>query len=193
MTAAPDDSAGAPPVDREALLVELVDEQGRAIGSCPVAQAHTAPGRLHRAFSVLLFDAAGRMLLQQRAAVKTRFPLLWTNTCCGHPAPGEPITHAAAVRLGEEFGIAAELTELGTFRYQAQDPATGRVEQEWDHVLVGRFGGTPPNPDPAEIADHAWLYPADLRTALAAEPARYTPWLPGVLAITHPPVGSLQD
>ncbi|WP_067668994.1 isopentenyl-diphosphate Delta-isomerase [Nocardia miyunensis] len=193
MTAAPEDSAGAPPVDREALLVELVDEQGRAIGSCPVARAHTAPGRLHRAFSVLLFDAAGRMLLQQRAAVKTRFPLLWSNTCCGHPAPGESITGAAAVRLGEELGIAAELTEVGVFRYQAEDPATGRVEHEWDHVLVGRFEGAPPNPDPAEIADYAWLYPADLHTALESDPARYTPWLLGVLSITHPPVASLQD
>ncbi|MQY21094.1 isopentenyl-diphosphate Delta-isomerase [Nocardia macrotermitis] len=191
MTAAPEDSAGAPPIDREALLVELVDEQGRALGSCPVGLAHAAPGRLHRAFSVQLFDAAGRMLLQQRAGVKTRFPLLWANTCCGHPAPGESITAAAAVRLGEELGIATELTELGVFRYQAEDPATGRVEHEWDHVLVGRFDGTPPDPDPAEIADHAWLYPADLRTALESEPTRFTPWLPGVLAITHPPVGSL--
>lgn len=193
MTAAPQDSAGAPPVDREALLVELVDERGRAIGSCPVAQAHTAPGQLHRAFSVLLFDATGRLLLQQRAAVKTRFPLLWTNTCCGHPAPGEPLTSAASVRLGEELGIAAELTEVGVFHYEADDPATGRVEHEWDHVLVGRFDGAPPDPDPAEIADHAWLYPADLRTALESEPARFTPWLSGVLAITHPAVGSLYD
>lgn len=184
MTAAPQHTET--PIDREALPVELVDEQGRAIGSCPVAQAHTAPGRLHRAFSVLLVDAEGRVLMQRRAAVKTRFPLLWTNTCCGHPAPGQPVAAAAVVRLAEELGIRAELHEIGEFRYQAADRATGRVEHEWDHVLVGRFEGDPPAPDPAEIAEHSWVRPGDLLTALAAEPTRYTPWLPGVLAITHP-------
>ncbi|MBF6174372.1 isopentenyl-diphosphate Delta-isomerase [Nocardia blacklockiae] len=163
--------------------VELVDEQGRAIGACPVAQAHTAPGRLHRAFSVLLFDADGRALLQQRAGVKTRFPLLWTNTCCGHPAPGRPLTDAAAERLVEELGIRAALTEVGTFTYRAADPNTGRVEHEWDHVLVGRFDGTPPRPDPAEIADHAWIWPSDLADAMVADPQRYTPWLSGVLEV----------
>jgi len=75
------------------------------------------------------------------------------------------------------------------FCYRAGDPATGRVEHEWDHVLVGHFEGNPPRPDPAEIAEHAWLHPADLLAALAAAPDRHTPWLPGVLAITHPDAG----
>lgn len=148
-----------------------------------MAQAHAAPGRLHRAFSVLLFDADGRVLVQQRAGVKTRFPLLWTNTCCGHPAPGTKIAAAAADRLVEELGVHTELTEVGTFTYRAADPGTGRVEHEWDHVLVGRFDGRPPRPDPAEIADHAWVWPADLAEALAADPSRYTPWLSGVLTV----------
>ncbi|MBF6329852.1 isopentenyl-diphosphate Delta-isomerase [Nocardia transvalensis] len=163
--------------------VELVDEQGRTAGTCPVAEAHTAPGLLHRAFSVLLFDATGRVLLQQRAAVKTRFPLQWANTCCGHPAPGEPVTDAAATRLAEELGIRADLREVGTFRYHAADPRTGRVESEWDHVLIGRFDGAPPHPDPAEVADYAWVRPEELNASIAAEPDRYTPWLPGVLTV----------
>nr|WP_040747929.1 isopentenyl-diphosphate Delta-isomerase [Nocardia transvalensis] len=163
--------------------VELVDERGRAVGACPVSEAHAAPGRLHRAFSVLLFDADGRVLLQQRAAVKTRFPLLWTNTCCGHPAPGAAAADAAVDRLVEELGIRAALTEVGAFTYRAGDPATGRVEHEWDHVLIGRFDGVPPRPDPAEIADYAWVWPADLADAMAADPDRYTPWLSGVLGV----------
>ncbi|RDI49590.1 isopentenyl-diphosphate Delta-isomerase [Nocardia mexicana] len=170
-------------IDRETLPVELVDEQGRPTGACPVAQAHTAPGRLHRAFSVLLFDADGRVLLQQRAGVKTRFPLLWTNTCCGHPAPDTDVTDAAAERLVEELGIRAALTEVGTFTYRAADPETSRVEYEWDHVLVGRFDGEPPRPDPAEIAAHTWMWPTDLQAAMAADPDAYTPWLSGVLAV----------
>src|ERR1700740_2044344 len=94
-------------VNREQLLVELVDRAGRAFGTSTVREAHTAPGRLHRAFSVLLYDPAGRMLLQQRAAVKTRFALRWSNACCGHPAPGEDLAAAATTRLAEELGITA--------------------------------------------------------------------------------------
>lgn len=174
-----------PPSGREALLVELVDEQGHPIGSCTVSEAHTAPGHLHRAFSVLLYDDEGRVLLQQRASVKTRFPLRWSNACCGHPAPGQSVAAAAAVRLAEELGVQADpadLTEVGVYRYRAEDPATGRVESEWDHVLIGHFEGVPPQPDPAEIDGHAWVRPQALTEALAAAPADYTPWLAGVLA-----------
>ncbi|MQY30911.1 isopentenyl-diphosphate Delta-isomerase [Nocardia aurantia] len=173
----------ATPVDRETLPVELVDERGRPVGSCSVLVAHTAPGQLHRAFSVLLFDAAGRVLLQQRAAVKTRFPLRWSNACCGHPEPGEPVPVAAARRLDEELGVRTVLTEAGVHRYDALDPATGRIEREWDHVVIGRFAGAPPQPDPAEIADWAWVAPDQLTAALAADPEKYTPWLGGVLAV----------
>src|SRR4051794_29088377 len=78
-------------VARETQLVELDDADGVAIGSCTVAEAHTAPGQLHRAFSVMLLDDLGRVLVQQRAAVKTRFALRWANACCGHPAPGQTV------------------------------------------------------------------------------------------------------
>ncbi|MFC9896519.1 isopentenyl-diphosphate Delta-isomerase [Nocardia sp. NPDC127579] len=169
--------------DREALPVELVDAAGRAVGACPVAEAHTAPGRLHRAFSVLLFDAAGRVLLQQRAAVKTRFPLLWANTCCGHPAPGEPVPAAAGVRLAQELGLSTPLREVGEFVYQAQDPATGRVEYEWDHVLIGTLDGEAPAPDPAEVAAVAWVTPDEVANAMSENPGAYTPWLAPVLKI----------
>ncbi|MBL1078062.1 isopentenyl-diphosphate Delta-isomerase [Nocardia sp. 2] len=168
------------------MLVELVDEQGRPAGSQSVAAAHTAPGRLHRAFSVLLFDDAGRVLMQQRAAVKTRFPLLWTNTCCGHPAPGQAVAEAAAVRLREELGVAAaDLTEVGTFQYQASDPSTGRVEHEFDHVLIGRLDGGSLRPNPAEVEDIAWLPTGELRAGMTADPSGYTPWFAQVLDIAE--------
>ncbi|WP_245677643.1 isopentenyl-diphosphate Delta-isomerase [Nocardia acidivorans] len=178
----PDASAAA---DRETLLVELVDEHGRATGSLPVAAAHTAPGQLHRAFSVLLFDDSGQVLLQQRAGVKTRFPLLWTNTCCGHPAPGQSVLDAAATRLREEMGLSVELAEAGTFSYQAVDPATGRVEYEFDHVVLGRVEDEVPEPNPAEVAETMWVSIEELRTAMSAVPAGYTPWLAQVLDIAE--------
>ncbi|WP_206055061.1 isopentenyl-diphosphate Delta-isomerase [Nocardia sp. CS682] len=174
-----------PITDREALPVELVDDAGHAIGTCPVSQAHQAPGQLHRAFSVLLFDDTGRVLLQQRAAVKTRFPSQWANTCCGHPAPGEPVAAAAAVRLAEEMGLATTLAEVGVYRYHAEDATTGRVEFEWDHVLVGLLSAGSPHPDPAEVADYAWIQPEALRDAMADDPDAYTPWLAGVLEVAE--------
>jgi isopentenyl-diphosphate Delta-isomerase len=169
-------------MDREALLVELVDGAGNPIGAGTVAQAHTAPGQLHRAFSVLLYDDAGRTLLQRRAPGKTRFASRWSNACCGHPAPGQAVGAAAADRLTAELGLAATLDEVGVFSYRASDPASGRVEHEWDHVLVGRVRAVVAvAPDPAEVSEYAWVAPDRLDAALAADPDAYTPWLAGVL------------
>jgi isopentenyl-diphosphate Delta-isomerase len=170
--------------DREAHLVELVDESGRAVGQATVDAAHRAPGMLHRAFSVLLADADGRVLLQRRAAVKTRFPLRWGNACCGHPAPGQAVTEAATVRLGEELGLApVPLTELGVYVYRAEDPATGRVEVEYDHVLLGRIAADHPlHPDPAEVAELRWIAPDALADDIRGRPDNYAPWLAGVLS-----------
>jgi isopentenyl-diphosphate Delta-isomerase len=174
---------------RELMLVELVDEAGAAIGSCSVAEAHAAPGRRHRAFSVLLYDQAGRVLLQRRAAVKTRFASRWSNTCCGHPAPGQDTAAAAAQRLVEELGLTPEhttpLTEIGVYPYDAADPGSGRVEREWDHVLVGTLTSGSPVPDAAEVSDYAWVPPVALRSGLSASPDDYTPWLPGVLTVAE--------
>jgi isopentenyl-diphosphate Delta-isomerase len=172
---------------RELMLVELVDEAGAATGSCSVAEAHLAPGRRHRAFSVLLYDRAGRILLQQRAAVKTRFASRWSNTCCGHPAPGQGSAAAAAERLAEELGLTPDqttpLTEIGVYPYDAADPGSGRVEREWDHVLVATLTNGSPVPDPAEVADHAWVRPESVRNGLSSSPQDYTPWLAGVLSV----------
>ncbi|MEV4809462.1 isopentenyl-diphosphate Delta-isomerase [Micromonospora avicenniae] len=169
--------------ERETHLVELVDEAGQAHGEMTVAAAHQPPGRLHRAFSVVLVAPDGQVLLQRRAAVKTRFPLRWANSCCGHPLPGESLAEAANRRLREELGAGpVELTEVGVHLYQAEDPTTGRVEFEYDHVLRGEFRpGAPLAPDPAEVAELRWVEPAALEADLVADPRSYAPWLGGVV------------
>jgi isopentenyl-diphosphate delta-isomerase len=180
-------------MNREEALVELVDVEGVPIGSSTVAEAHAAPGHLHRAFSVILIDDEGRLLFQQRAATKTRFPLRWANTCCGHPAPGEGLVEAASARLHEELGLeSVDLRPVGVYVYRALDPVTERVEHEYDHVLVGRVNGQAPRPDPAEVAALRWASPADVHHEMAIEPWSYAPWLAGVLtvwqaAIAEPP------
>jgi isopentenyl-diphosphate Delta-isomerase len=169
---------------RESQPVDLVDQLGVSIGVSTVKQAHTAPGQLHRAFSIMLFDSAGRMLLQQRAATKSRFADAWANTCCGHPAPGIDLVGAAVDRLRAELGIKVpELAERGTFVYQAADLATGRVEYEYDHVLVGMFDQSELDPNPAEVSRVEWVGPEILRTQFTENPARFAPWLPYVVRI----------
>ena len=167
---------------RETHLVELVDTDGAPAGEATVSDAHQAPGQLHRAFSVFLRDPSGRVLLQQRAAAKTRFPLRWANTCCGHPLPGEGPATAASRRLIEEIGVeGVELTEVGVYSYYAEDPITGRVEYEYDHVLLG---DVPADSrllvDPDEVADVRWTSVEDLNAGLREDLRSYAPWLPGV-------------
>jgi isopentenyl-diphosphate Delta-isomerase len=168
--------------------VELVSPDGEAVGVATVAQAHQPPGRLHRAFSVLLVDPSGRLLLQQRAGTKTRFPWRWANACCGHPAPGSEVASEAARRLEQEVGVReVALTDVGVYVYRADDPATGRVEYEYDHVLIGRVGAAPAlRPDPAEVASVQWVEVAQLRLDLAETPQAYAPWLAGVLDLLPP-------
>jgi isopentenyl-diphosphate delta-isomerase len=170
--------------DREQALVELVDRTGRPVGVATAAQAHAPPGRRHRAFSVLLITPdRQRLLLQRRAASKTRFPLRWGNACCGHPAPGEPVTLAAARRLADELRLTGvALTELGIWCYRADDPETGSVEHEYDHVLLGELRPERPlDPDPGEVAGLRWVDPSELADLLTNRPEACAPWLAGVV------------
>jgi isopentenyl-diphosphate delta-isomerase len=134
---------------------------------------------------VLLYDPAGRVLLQQRAAVKTRFALRWSNTCCGHPAPGQDPAAAARIRLAEELGITtAQITPLaaaGVFRYHAADAATRYVEYEWDHVFYATLTDGAPSADENEVRAVRWASPGPLAAEIAARPDDFTPWLAGVL------------
>jgi isopentenyl-diphosphate delta-isomerase len=173
-------------MSREDTLVELVDAGGVAIGSATVGAAHAAPGQLHRAFSIVLVDDRGQLLLQQRAATKTRFPLRWANACCGHPAPGSDLVAAASRRLSEEIGLdAVALRPVGVYVYRALDPVTERVEYEYDHVLVGQVDGRAVRPDPEEVAALRWAYPDEVHREIATQPWSYAPWLSGVVTVWH--------
>ena len=154
--------------------IVLVDEDDRPLGTMEKLQAHLE-GRLHRAFSVFLFDPAGRLLMQQRAATKYHSAGLWSNTCCGHPRPGEPLREAAARRLLEEMGIRTELRALFPFVYRAE-VGPHLVEHEVDHVLVGHFEGAP-RPDPGEVADWRWIGIEGLRDEVLRRPEAFTSWL----------------
>jgi isopentenyl-diphosphate delta-isomerase len=137
--------------------VVLVDEAGNAIGTADKAAVHHDRTPLHLAFSCYLFNEAGQFLLTRRAESKQTFPGVWTNTCCGHPLPGEPMYGSVLRRLRDELGIgAAKLTlVLPGFRYQAR-AANGVLENELCPVYAA-YADLPPEPDPAEVAEARWV------------------------------------
>lgn len=137
--------------------VVLVDDSGKHIGSAMKSEVHHRHTPLHLAFSCYLFNESGRVLLTRRALGKLTFPGVWTNSLCGHPAPGEAIPDAVVRRAREELGL--EIAELHCvlpeFRYRAVSPE-GVVENEICPVFRGRAVGSA-NPDPAEVMDFAWV------------------------------------
>lgn len=173
----------------DTILLELVDENGVTTGTAEKLTAHEAPGLLHRAFSVFLFDDRGRLLLQQRALGKYHSPGVWSNTCCGHPYPGEAPFAAAARRTYEELGVSPTLmAEAGTVRYNHPDPLSGLVEQEFNHLFVGLVQ-SPLRPDPEEVGDTAYVTPGEL--AERQEKDIFSAWFPTVLDTVRPAVREL--
>jgi isopentenyl-diphosphate delta-isomerase len=173
----------------DAILLELVDESGVTIGTAEKLTAHQPPGQLHRAFSVFLFDEQGRLLLQQRALGKYHSPGVWSNTCCGHPYPGEAPFAAAARRTFEELGVSPSLlAEAGTVRYNHPDPDSGLVEQEYNHLFVGMVQA-PLRPDPEEVDTTAFVTPAELDERHAKD--TFSSWFMTVLDAARPAVREL--
>jgi isopentenyl-diphosphate delta-isomerase len=166
--------------------VVLLDADGAVVGTMGKLAAHQRATR-HLAFSVVLYDADGAMVLQRRADVKHHFAGRWSNACCSHPRPGEPVVAAGRRRVREELGVdCGAMSVQGAFWYQARDPVSELVEHEYDVVLVGRVDA-PLDPDPAEVAAVDHMRPEALRAALAADPQPFTPWLPQVLDLALAP------
>ncbi len=174
------------PGNPETLLV-AVDEQDRETGVVELMTAHRQ-GILHRAFSIFVFDDADRLLLQRRATGKYHSGGLWSNTCCSHPRVGESLLAGAHRRLREEMGFDCPLRVVFGFVYRAELDH-GLAEHEYDHVVVGRFPGTPvPNAD--EVADWKWEDLPAIRSQLTDTPRAFTAWfgmaLDGLLARGFP-------
>ncbi|MGW2559250.1 isopentenyl-diphosphate Delta-isomerase [Streptomyces sp. NPDC001514] len=174
---------------QQPILLELVDENGHTIGTAEKLSAHLAPGQLHRAFSVFLFDEQGRLLIQRRALGKYHSPGVWSNTCCGHPYPGEAPIAAAARRTFEELGVSPSLlAEAGTVRYNHPDPASGLVEQEYNHLFVGLVQASP-RPDAEEVGETAFVTAAELAERHARDP--FSAWFMTVLDAARPAIKEL--
>jgi isopentenyl-diphosphate delta-isomerase len=170
-----DNQRGANDAAADSELLILVDETDREVGHMTKDECHRGGGVLHRAFSLLIFNDAGELLLQQRAAAKRLWPLYWSNSCCSHPRRGEALDAAIHRRLNEELGLTCPLQFLFKFQYQAQfDPAG--AEQELCSVFLGRCS-EPPRINRDEILAWRWVSPEALQAELAGSGAdKFTPW-----------------
>ena len=153
--------------------VILVDKQDKEIGLMDKLEAHKR-GELHRAFSVLLFNERGEMLIQKRAKSKYHSGGLWTNTCCSHPKPSENITTAAKRRLMEEMGIKAHPEFSYKFLYRAELDSN-LIEHELDYVFTGKFDGAP-EINASEVEDWKYVDVSKLKQDISLNPEAYTYW-----------------
>ncbi len=157
----------------------LLDPAGAAIGTAPKAASHHLNTPYHLAFSCYLVNEAGEVLITQRAPGKATFPGAWTNSCCGHPAPGEGLRQAVLRRLNAELSVSAEDLSLilPRFSYRATMD-NGLVEHELCPVVrartTARSAVAPLSLNPAEVAVAEWRSWADC-LALAGRPGS-SPW-----------------
>jgi isopentenyl-diphosphate delta-isomerase len=153
----------------------LVDGRDRRVGVAPKLEAHSRGWR-HRALSVFVINDRHELLLQKRSPEKYHSGGLWSNTCCGHPRPGEGVARAAKRRLGEEMGFECELHRVGAIQYTL-DVGSGLVEQEYLHLFVGQWNGKPVAAAD-EVAAWRWCASSAIDALIRRQSARFTAWFP---------------
>lgn len=152
----------------------LVDGHDREIGTEEKNKAHRS-GKLHRAFSIFVFNREKHLLLQRRNESKYHCGGLWANTCCSHPRPGEAVEQAIHRRLKEEMGFDCELKPAFRFIYKAKFD-NGLIEHEYDHVFTGVWDDFP-EVNPSEVTGCQWVSLSGLEEDIDRSPEKYVPWL----------------
>lgn len=159
--------------------VILVDDQDNPVGTMEKLEAHQK-GILHRAFSILIFNSKGDLLLQKRAKSKYHSAGLWTNTCCSHPLPGESMEEATRRKLKQEMGIDLQPEFAYKFIYKAA-LENNLIEHEYDHVFFAAFSGSPViNTD--EVEDWRFEGIDSIRRSISINPELYTCWFRLILS-----------
>jgi isopentenyl-diphosphate Delta-isomerase len=158
--------------EQECLI--LVDANDREIGQLEKSACHDGNGVRHRAFSLFIFNAAGELLIQRRAAGKRLWPNYWSNSCCSHPRAGETMTEAVVRRLAQELGLTTEPEFVYKFEYTATFGTLG-AEHELCSVFLGSAQAEPVI-NTTEIGAWRWIAADDLDRELDGNEGAFTPW-----------------
>jgi len=155
--------------------VVLVTSNNKVIGTALKLETHNQNTPLHRGFSLFLFNKKGELLLQQRSKKKKTWPLIWSNSCCGHPLLNESNTDAARRRLKFELGIKQStiFEVLPDFSYRVEKD--GVVENEICPVLIG-FSDQEPQINKDEVESIKWIPWQKLINDLKDHRTKYSPW-----------------
>lgn len=155
--------------------VVLVDNNNKVLGIAPKLATHNENTPLHRGFSLFLFDRKGNLLLQQRSKAKKTFPLIWSNTCCGHPKLDESSVEAAKRRLSYELGIKDVDVYEVIPNYKYKVGMNGIYENEICPILVV-FTDKKPSPNASEVEDTRWVKWEDFVKDVKGNPGKYSMW-----------------
>lgn len=155
--------------------VVLVDEHNQPIGTVPKLEAHSAHTPLHRGFSVFLFDTQRNLLLQKRSRKKKTWPLVWSNSCCGHPQLDESTINAAKRRLAFELGITKAEIRMAFPNYRYRFEKDGIVENELCPVMIA-FTSQKPRINSEEVEAIKWAAWKEWLKEVKKHPEQYSPW-----------------
>ena len=176
-----------------------VSEHDLVLGPVSKLEAHQGAGSFHRAFSVLLFNTKGEMLLQQRSADKVTFPNVWANACCSHPLHSAEeleegnamgVKRAAVRKLEQELGIDPATISTDQMTFMTKMRYAARMNQEWierelDHIIM-MCADVELNPNPNEVANTMWVSHEEMEAMLLEErPAdqAIAPWFRCIAAL----------
>lgn len=153
----------------------LVDDDNTELGTARKKDIHTDKTPLHRAFSIYIFNSQGELLTQQRASTKITWPLIWSNSCCGHPGPGEKTEDAVKRRVKEELGLDLDKiwNVLPDFRYREE--LNGIVENELCPVFVA-FTDQEPEVNRLEVENIKWVPWKQFLKKEINEISNFSPW-----------------
>ena len=138
--------------------IYYVDNNDQQIGeSDEKLHAHHADTKLHAAFSCYIFNDKGQLLVTKRAETKKVWPDVWTNSCCGHPAPGESREDALKRRAQYELGLDLFSIQIVVAEYIYKTPPyKGVIEHEYCPIFIASTN-TEPTPNPDEVSEYEWI------------------------------------
>ena len=157
--------------------VILVDSNDNPIGSEEKVRCHLPDGKLHRAFTALLFDKNGKLVLTRRAKEKMLWPGDWDGTVASHPRKGETYVSSAERRMPEELGVPCKMDYLMKFEYHVPYKDIGS-ENEVCGTLIGIVDESIQfKMIEGEIDQVKWVTANELLLEIKTNPEIYCPWM----------------